>query len=148
MYGKARTLIHVCVIIFPHQRVNRRFWRCWTTSEENDKERRSLNAGLMSLIRSNSYSHSPFRPYLMLTNLGLSKTSGILFELSSLLVSFLIFVLFVPSGFPSLTGVMCVKASTAAACQHICQQLHISSVCGALRQPPTTASHHPATATR
>lgn len=56
--------------------------------------------------------------------------------------------LFVLSVFPSLSGVMCVKLSTAAACQRIRQQLYISSVCGALHPPPIIVSHHPATATR
>lgn len=56
--------------------------------------------------------------------------------------------LFVLSVFPSLSGAMCVKRSTAAASQHIRQQLYISSVCGALRPPPIIVFHHPATATR
>lgn len=49
---------------------------------------------------------------------------------------------------PSLSGVVYVVVSTAAAYQRISPPLYISSVCGVLRPPPTTASLRPATATR
>lgn len=56
---------------------------------------------------------------------------------------------FLPAPLPSRpSGATCAAASTAAACPHICPPLCISSVCGALRPPPTTASRPPVTATR
>lgn len=48
----------------------------------------------------------------------------------------------------SVTGAMCVVASTAATCPHISPLLYISSVCSILCPPPTTACPPPATATR